>query len=176
MNRKTLLYAFAGLFALVIGGLTARTLHEPRPAGTQVPPRLWATSLPDSHGQEQALSQWRGEVLVLNFWATWCPPCREEIPDFMALRKQYQPRKVEFVGIAIDNAGSVAAFLREAKITYPILIGEGEAHALAQALGNASGALPFTIVVDRAGSIVLSHLGRLPRARLEGALQQNAAP
>ncbi len=113
---------------------------------------------------------------MLNFWATWCPPCREEIPDFMALRTQYQSRKVEFVGIAIDNAGSVAAFLRETKITYPILIGEGEAHALAQALGNASGGLPFTIVVDRAGRIVLSHLGRLPRARLEAVLQQNAAP
>jgi peroxiredoxin len=175
MNRKTLLYAFAGLFALAIGGLTARALHEPRPAGTEALSRLWATSLPDSHGREQALSQWQGEVLVLNFWATWCPPCREEIPDFMALHAQYQSRKVAFVGIAIDSARSVADFSSEMKITYPILIGEGEAHALAQALGNASGALPYTVVIDRAGRIVLSHLGRLPRARLEAALQQNAS-
>jgi peroxiredoxin len=175
MNRKTLLYAFAGLFALVIGGLTARTLHETRPVGTQALSRLWATSLPDSHGREQALSQWQGEVLVLNFWATWCPPCREEIPDFMALHTQYQSRKVAFVGIAIDNTGSVTAFLREMKIPYPILIGESEAYALAQALGNATGALPYTVVIDRAGRIVLSHLGRLPRARLEAILEQNAS-
>jgi thiol-disulfide isomerase/thioredoxin len=114
-------------------------------------------------------------VLVLNFWATWCPPCREEIPDFMALYTKYQSHKVAFVGIAIDNVGSVAAFSREMKIPYPILIGEGEAHALAQALGNASGALPYTIVIDRAGRIVLSHLGRLPRARLEAVLKQNAS-
>jgi len=175
MNKKTLLYAFAGLFALVIGGLTARALHGPRSADAQALPRLWATSLPDSHGQEQALSQWQGEVLVLNFWATWCPPCREEIPDFMALHTQYQSRKVAFVGIAIDNAGAVAAFLRETNIPYPILIGEGEAQALAQTLGDASGALPYTIVIDHAGRIVLSHLGRLPRARLEAILEQNAS-
>ena len=175
MNRKTLLYALAGLLALVIGGWTARTLYAPRPADAQALARLWATSLPDTHGQNQALSQWRGKILVLNFWATWCPPCREEIPDFIALRAQFQSQNVEFVGIAIDNAGPVAAFSREMKIPYPLLIGEGAVHALARQPGNPSGALPYTIVIDRGGKIILNHLGRLPRAKLKAVLYQNAS-
>ncbi|MCL5060635.1 MAG: TlpA family protein disulfide reductase, partial [Candidatus Thermoplasmatota archaeon] len=115
---------------------------------------------------------WRGQVVVLNFWASWCAPCREEMPDFAALRTQYRPNGVEFVGIAIDNPASVARFLQQMPVGYPILIGEGAAHGLARQLGNPSGALPYTIVLDRDGNIVLSHLGRLPRATLETALRE----
>jgi thiol-disulfide isomerase/thioredoxin len=121
------------------------------------------------------LSQWRGQVVVLNFWATWCAPCREEIPDFVALRTQYRPNGVEFIGIAIDNSASVEQFLQRLPVNYPILIGEGAAHRLARQLGNPSGALPYTIVLDRSGDVVLSHLGRLSRATLESALRKIGA-
>jgi thiol-disulfide isomerase/thioredoxin len=114
-------------------------------------------------------------VLVLNFWASWCAPCREELPDFAALRAQFRPRGVEFVGLAIDNSANVAQFLQRQPVNYPILVGEGAASNLARQLGNPSGALPYTIVLDRDGNIVMKHLGRLPRATLEAALGKIAS-
>jgi len=88
------------------------------------------------------------------------------------LSTKYRANGVEFVGIAIDNAASVSQFLQQMPVSYPILIGEGAAHGLARQLGNPSGALPYTIVLDRNGDIVLSHLGRLPRDTLETALRK----
>ena len=121
-------------------------------------------------GGMTSLSQHRGKVVLINFWATWCAPCREEIPDFIALRARYHARNVEIVGIAIDAAAPVKAYAAEMKMPYPILIGEGPAHELARALGNTTGALPYTVVIDPAGKIVHRHLGRLPGARLEAIL------
>jgi peroxiredoxin len=97
------------------------------------------------------------------------------MPDFAALRTQHHPRGVEFVGIAIDNSARVAQFLQRQPVNYPILIGEGAALALARELGNPSGALPYTIVLDRDGRIALSHQGRLPRATLDAALRKIGA-
>lgn len=136
---------------------------------------LWQAGFPDVKGHEQPLSQWRGQVLVLNFWASWCAPCREEMPDFVALRTQYRPKGTEFVGIAIDNPANVAQFLQQLPVNYPILIGEGAAHSLARQLGNPGGALPYTLVLDREGNVVLSHLGRLPRTTLEVTLRKIGA-
>ncbi|WP_310446067.1 TlpA disulfide reductase family protein [Thiobacillus sp.] len=173
--NKSLFYAIPlAILALVAGIWLAQTRYAPQapalPAAT-----LWQLAYPDTQGRPQALSQWRGRVLVLNFWASWCAPCREEIPDFVALRAQYAAKGVEFVGIAVDNQANVAQFMQRQAVNYPILIGEGAANNLARQLGNPSGALPYTIVLDREGNIVLKHLGRLPRARLEAVLAQMGA-
>ena len=173
MRNKPLLYAILlALAATIAGGWLASTRYAPHAPATAAVATLWTLDFPDVAGRTQALSQWRGQVVVLNFWASWCGPCREEMPDFAALRAQYRPRGVEFVGIAIDNSTNVVRFLRQMPVDYPILIGEGAAHTLARRLGNPSGALPYTIVLDRDGNIVLSHLGRLPRAKLEATLNQ----
>lgn len=168
--RQSALYALAALLALGIGVGVARHIYTPDTSKTSAPEALWATRLPDQMGTPHTLSQWRGKVLVLNFWATWCAPCREEIPDFIALRGQYHARNVEFLGIAIDALAPVKAYASEMNISYPVLIGEGPALELARALGNPTGALPYTIVIDPAGNIIHRHLGRLPRARLEAIL------
>lgn len=174
MQKKWFYLAPLALAALAAGIWLAQTRYAPH--APAVPTEaLWQLSFPDERGQRQALSQWRGQVLVLNFWASWCAPCREEMPYFVALRSQFRPSGVEFVGIAIDSPANVAQFLQRQPVNYPILIGEGAAHSLARQLGNASGALPYTIVLDRDGSIVLSHLGRLPRATLENALRKIGA-
>ena len=173
--RKYVLYALAGLVALAVGVWAARAFYTPDARQTHAPDHLWAMRLPDQYGKPQSLAQWRGKVLVLNFWATWCAPCREEIPDFIAVRTQYRIQNVEMVGIAIDSAQPVATYAQEMHMPYPVLIGEGEALALARTLGNPSGALPYTIVINPAGKIVLRHLGRLPRARLEATLAQITA-
>ena len=168
--NKTLVYAVPlAILALGAGIWLAQTRYAPQ-APTLSATALWPLAYPDTQGRPQALSQWRGRVLVLNFWASWCAPCREEIPDFVALRAQYAAKGVEFVGIAVDNSANVAQFMQRQTINYPILIGEGAATNLARQLGNPSGALPYTLVLDRDGNIVFKHLGRLPRARLEAIL------
>ncbi len=172
---KRLLYAIPlALAALTAGIWLAQARYAPQ-APTTSTETLWPLSFPDPQGRVQALSQWRGKVLVLNFWASWCAPCREEMPDFDALRTQFQPNGVEFVGLAVDNAANVTQFLQHRPLSYPILIGEGAASNLARQLGNPSGALPYTIVLDRDGHIVLKHLGRLPRATLEASLRKIGA-
>ena len=156
--------------ALAAGVWLAQTRYAPQTPEAPALAALWRLKFPDVQGQPQSLSQWRGQIVVLNFWASWCAPCREEMPDFVALREHHHPKGVEFVGIAIDNATNVAHFLQQQPVNYPILIGEGAAHSLTRQLGNPSGALPYTIVLDRDGKIALMHLGRFPRAKLEAAL------
>ena len=173
--RQSALYASAALLALGIGIGVARLVYVPDTSKTSAPEALWAMRLPDQTGAPHTLAQWRGKVLVLNFWATWCAPCREEIPDFIALRGQYHARNVEFLGIAIDATAPVKAYAAEMDISYPVLIGEGAALELARTLGNPTGALPYTVVIDRDGNIVHRHLGRLPRARLAAILAAIAA-
>ncbi len=169
MQKKWLVIPLA-LAALLAGAWFAQTGQSAAPLSG-----LWQVSFPDASGRPQSLSQWRGQVLVVNFWATWCAPCREEMPDFAALRAQYRPHGVEFVGIAIDNPAQVAQFLQRLPVDYPILVGQGAAHTLARELGNASGALPYTIVIDRDGALVLTHLGRLPRGTLDATLRKIGA-
>ena len=172
MQKKALYLIPLALAALAAGAWMAQTRYAPQSPAAPAVDALWQRGFPDAQGRHQALSQWRGQVIVLNFWASWCAPCREEMPDFVALRTQYQPRGVEFIGIAIDNSANVTQFLQQMTVNYPILIGEGAAHSLVRQLGNPSGALPYTIVLDRDGKVVLSHLGRLPRATLETTLRK----
>ena len=172
--RPPVLYALAASLALGIGVGVARYVYAPDASTPRVPESLWTMQLPDPRGAPHTLSQWRGKVLVLNFWATWCAPCREEIPDFIAVRAQFHPRNVEILGIAIDATAPVKTYAAEMNISYPVLIGEGPAHELARVLGNTTGALPYTVVIDPAGKIIHRHLGRLPRAKLEAILASNA--
>ena len=169
--RRKLPYAVALALALGAGVWLA----QKRYAEPEAPAALWQLSFPDAQGRPQALSQWRGQVVVLNFWASWCAPCREEMADFDALRARYRSSGVEFVGIAVDNPANVARFLARQPVDYPILVGEGAAHSLARQLGDASGALPYTIVLDRSGAIALTHLGRLQRATLDAMLRNIGA-
>ncbi len=113
----------------------------------------------DLEGREHSLSEWAGKILVVNFWATWCPPCVVEIPAFMELQRDLGARGLQFVGIALDDRVAAAKFTTERAINYPILAGDEEVARLMQGLGNAIGALPFTVVFDRAGHIVHTQQG-----------------
>jgi thiol-disulfide isomerase/thioredoxin len=175
MRLKTLALIPLALAALAGGVWMAQTRYAPHAPAISAVDELWQLDFPDLQGHRQVLSQWRGQVIVLNFWASWCAPCREEMPDFATLRSQHKQNGIEFIGIAIDNAANVTQFLQSHPVNYPILVGEGAAHSLARRLGDSSGALPYTIVLDREGKLVLSHLGRLPRATLEAALRKIGA-
>ncbi len=128
---------------------------------------IFAASLTDIKGENQALSQWKGNVLIVNFWATWCAPCREEIPEFMEMQTEYQDQGLQFIGIAIDREDKVVAYSKEFGINYPVLIGGMGGMVLAEATGNAQGALPYTIVINREGVITNTFMGRVHQKRLE---------
>lgn len=126
-----------------------------------------AFTLPDTAGESRSIQEWDGKVLVVNFWATWCPPCREEIPEFIALQKKYASRGLQFVGIAIDETEAVLPFVQEVGVNYPILLGQLSGIDLSREYGNRWGALPFTAVVDRQGRIVSIKGGALTGHELE---------
>lgn len=135
-----------------------------------------ALVLPDVDGRQQALSQWRGKVLVVNFWATWCAPCREEMPHFIAAQARDGNKGVQFVGIAVDQVDKVREFSQEIRLNYPALIGGLGAIELSKALGNELAALPFTIILDRDGSVVHTQLGPLKAAQLDALLDRLLVP
>lgn len=116
------------------------------------------------------MSQWRGKVLVVNFWATWCAPCREEIPALMRVQHKYASNSVQFVGIALDNVSKVRDYAEEMGIDYILLIGGMETLDVTRDLGNRAEVLPFTVVLDRAGKVVYAHAGALTEALLGAVL------
>jgi thiol-disulfide isomerase/thioredoxin len=173
MPRFWLIALPLALAALAAGIWFARGHYAPRSADAAALAALHQASYPAPQGRQHALAQWSGKLRVVNFWASWCAPCREEMPDFDELARQYRNQGVEFIGIAVDTPANVQAFLQKHPVSYPVLIGEGGAHGLARALGNTSGALPYTLMLDAEGRIVMHHLGRLPRATLDAALRKN---
>jgi thiol-disulfide isomerase/thioredoxin len=136
----------------------------------EVVERVLKAQLADVKGAPRSLEQWRGSVLVVNYWATWCAPCREEVPVFVRLQERYGSRGLQFVGIAIDQPDKVADFAREFRINYPLLLGGVEAIELLRHVGNRQGVLPYTLVIDRKGNLVSRESGGLKEARLEGLI------
>jgi thiol-disulfide isomerase/thioredoxin len=133
--------------------------------------RVYAARLADLKGAPQSIGQWRGQVLVVNFWATWCAPCREEIPGFVRLQERYGARGLRFVGVAFDQPEKVAEFAREFGINYPLLIGGLDTMELLRAAGNRAGVLPYTLIIDRVGNLVSQQPGGLKEAMLESIIQ-----
>ena len=134
--------------------------------------QLFRLSLPDVDGKVQALEQWRGKILVVNYWATWCAPCREEMPGFARLQTKLAANGVQFVGISIDTAVKVIEFQKETPVNYPLLIGDMGAIDSSIALGNSRQALPFTAVFDRQGTLSAVKLGRFAEADMERHLNK----
>lgn len=132
---------------------------------------FWATRLPDLQNKTQALRQWQGKVLVVNFWAPWCPPCRKEIPDFIRLQERLGKQGLQFVGIALDEADKVSAFVDASGINYPILLAGSHAAALSYSSGNRLGGLPYSVLFDRQGNAVATLTGGVSQARLEALLK-----
>lgn len=152
--------------AAVVGGLLGvRALNSRGDAAS-----LFAARFLDLAGKPRQLREWHGRPVVCNFWATWCAPCREEIPLLGAAQQQFGPDGLQVVGIAIDNAANVRQFAASFNIPYPVLLAGAEAITLMERLGNPSGALPFTVLLDRQGRLADRRLGAYSEAQLRSAL------
>jgi thiol-disulfide isomerase/thioredoxin len=155
-------------------GLQRAGIPAPATGTSTDPAHLFATAdgppdvqIKDLEGREHSLTEWTGKVLVVNFWATWCPPCVKEIPAFVQLQAELEARGLQFVGIALDDPQAAADFVRAHRVNYPVLAGADDVSTLMQGLGNAIGALPYTVVFDRGGRVVHTHQGEWSR---DGAL------
>ncbi len=166
-RREVLILGAIGAGAALAGGL-AGTLALQAQSGAA---DLLAAPFRDLSGAKRTLREWQGRVLVCNFWATWCAPCREEIPMLVAVRAAFAAKGAEVVGIGIDQASKVDEFAKTYGITYPVLIADAGAMELMSRLGNGAGGLPYTVVLDRLGAVAHRRLGALARAELEEVLK-----
>lgn len=168
----------AGAGYLVYGALHPQSAPTP-PASVEAPllpaarpaaivgTRRPDFSLPDYEGRMRRVSEWDGKLLVLNFWATWCPPCLHEIPGFISLQSRYANRGVQFVGVAVDERENVVAFAKEVALNYPSVQHPVATLDLMRAYGNTAGGLPYTVLVSPAGEVLFSRAGTLPEREAE---------
>jgi thiol-disulfide isomerase/thioredoxin len=174
-RRQTLILAAGGLAAGVLGAAVAWWRLQPQPPADAAVAALFASTFPDADGQPQPLAQWQSKLLVVNFWATWCAPCVEEMPDLERVRRAYLGRNVEIVGLGIDNAAKIRAFRDELKLTLPLLVAGAGGSELGRLLGNTVGALPYTVLVDPAGRVGQRKLGQIKPAELQQWLDARLA-
>jgi peroxiredoxin len=171
MLKRRLFIGSIGAVALAGGFYAGTAKWHPNRADSSAADTLFALVLPDAQGKPQRLDQWRQQVLVLNFWGTWCPPCLEEMPEFEQVRLSYRGQRVEFIGLAIDNARAVSAFASKQQITYPLLIAGATGTELSRIFGNPAGGLPFTVILDATGQVKHQHTGRLKPERLREMIE-----
>jgi peroxiredoxin len=161
MHKNRLLIGLVAAVFAAIGIFLGMRHTSPAPTENAAIGRLFSQTMKDTDGKPQPLSQWQGKPLVVNFWATWCAPCVQEMPELSALQAEILPKQVQILGIGIDSPSNIAEFAAKYKIAYPLYNGGLEGTELSHQLGNQAGGLPFTVVIDRSGQIRKTFLGRL---------------
>jgi thiol-disulfide isomerase/thioredoxin len=178
MNRQVLAIVAVAVVASAAGWWIGQRLRPAHPA-TQAPAIEVATELPDLSlptvdGTPRRLAEWRGRPLLINYWATWCPPCVAEMPVLDAFAAEQGANGIAVVGIALDEPGAVRGFLERVPVDYPNLIEEPGPQDSSMRLGNRRAVLPFTVLADAEGRVLATHAGSLDEAGLrrfvDGAL------
>lgn len=126
----------------------------------------------DLDGNIRNIRDWEGQVVLLNFWATWCPPCLEEIPDFIEMQEALDNKGLQIVGVAVDNEEDARQFASDLGMNYPVMAGETEAIELSQRYGNSIGGLPFSAIIDQNGKVTHTITGILSKDRLIAILRE----
>jgi thiol-disulfide isomerase/thioredoxin len=134
---------------------------------------IYATSFPDLAGKQQPLAQWSRQLLIINFWASWCAPCVEEVPLLVRMQQRYELQGLQIIGIAADSSSNTAKFAQKLSINYPTLPDESRAIEFSKRLGNRLGLLPFSVVLGADGKIVMTKLGPFTDQELETLIINN---
>ena len=144
--------------------------NTPAPGNTN---GLFSATLDDLRGQSIKLASYQGKTLIVNFWASWCPPCIAEMPDLSRFYTDHGSNRIQMLGIAIDNPTAVRNFLKDHPVSYPVLLGGMNGADLSTELGDAQGGLPFTVVIDEQGRVVYQHLGQTSYDALQTIVSGN---
>lgn len=169
MSKRVITYFVVGALALTAGIAISRYWHLPY---TLLGKRAEISSiidqpLVDLAGTTRRLREWEGKVLLVNFWATWCAPCREEIPLIQQAREQYKDRNLEVIGVAVDQKQPVEEYRDALAIAYPLLLIEDDPISFLSRFGDEQGVLPHSAILGRAGEILATHTGPLTPDQLE---------
>lgn len=170
MKRNVLLFGSIAILFAALGIFVADRKTTPAQAEPTAVTKLFSESMPDAQGKQQALAQWKDKVLIVNFWATWCAPCVDEMPELSALQQELAPHGRQVIGIGIDSASNIAEFAQKYQISYPLYVSGVQGTDLSRQLGNQAGGLPFTVVIDRNGEVRKTYLGRLKMDELRADL------
>ena len=166
MNRNIVIFCAIGLVSALIGGYVADSRIAPSAPQSTAVASLYQLSLPDAAGANQSLANLKGKPLLVNFWATWCAPCVDEMPELSALQSEVAPKSVRIIGIGIDSPSNIAEFSTKYKIAYPLYVAGMSGTELSRQFGNKAGGLPFTVLIGSDGLIKKTYLGRLKMAEV----------
>lgn len=176
MNSKQKIFVGLIAAAALVGGFFAAQIINkpsiPQPGqAAAMPKQMVEFTLPDVNDKPHNINQWRGKLIILNFWATWCPPCRKEIPVFIAMQEKYGDKGLQIIGVAIDKKQDVINFQDFNFINYPVLVGQEEVMTIMRQYGNRLGALPYSVVIGPQGRILGRKVGDYKRSELEALLE-----
>ncbi len=176
------------MFAISIGVIAAaagayfatqnRPQIDPNPIANQsasLGEPFFSGQWPDANEKKQSFADWRGDIVVINFWATWCPPCIKEMPDISKMATELAPQKIRFIGIGIDSGTNIRQFLAKSPVSYPISAVGLSGSDLARSFGNDKGMMPFTIVLNKKGEALTRITGAIEPAELKAVLLAEAA-
>lgn len=176
INKASVHLAIYVLAIIFLGFSIFRIFLMPSEKNTSSAAPLFTSIIQDPEGKSQSLKQFENKIIVLNFWATWCEPCREEMPELSNFYTEYKSKNVVVVGIAIDEAKAVRSYLAKTKVIYPILVDEDKGVILSKNLGNNEGILPYTVIINSNGIIEKTILGRVHKDQLDAILKPLLQP
>ena len=171
MNRRQwIMIGGISLLALLAGVFSSQWISQTGLASDPSIKAFFANPWQTLDGKPSNSENWRGKVLVVNFWASWCPPCVEEMPALDKMAQEYASKNVLIVGIGIDSPSNIREFLQKTPVSYPIVIGGLEGSNLSKQMGNTQGALPYTVVINAKGKSIYTKLGKISEEELKKAI------
>ena len=170
MTKKTLLLLLIAVLFTGIGLYFGAKRFQPAAPSDTAVGALMQLSMNDSAGKPYKLSTWQGKVLLVNFWATWCPPCVAEMPELEQLQADRGSKGLQIIGIGIDSPTNIREFAEKHKITYPLLIGGLQGTEVSRSFGNEAGGLPFTVLISTDGTVKQTYMGRLDMEKVRADL------
>ncbi len=178
MNKKNVAVITVAIviFGVIIGNFAVSMFSQTSKPAAEAPSLIGSKlpnySLLSLDGVRERSEQWLGKIQVINFWATWCPPCKREIPTLIEVQNEFRDHNVQIIGIALDDPRAVEKYVAEIGINYPILVGDDDVVRVSESLGNDMGILPYTVIVNQAGNISFIRYGEVDKETVESEIRK----